>query len=294
MSVRCKIFRGARRWTALDKPAAGIFYALFAASIFLGGCSTPFWPTDNELLLRLPGTERKSDKIEGVLRPWERRKLIEEKGEKGRTAPPSEKELLVYQLTQEYENSTDPNIRRTSIEAIGKITETAEIPAAFTYLEKALHDSSIGVRISAADALGRYALHVPKGQDVRSSRDRAAETLAVRYRELSYSIDAGEKKENDERKDLRLAILRNLGRFGDTDPVVAALGEALSSEPLDDGALRLAAMNALAAVTGKSYALDYGLWSDYVAYRNGKNPTAPKEVSRLTGFNPFSDLSIMK
>lgn len=272
---------------------AGFILLFWTGIFFLGGCSTPFLATDNELLLRLPGTERRSDQIEGVLRPWERRKLIEEKGEKGRRASASEKELLVYQLMQEYERSTDPNIRRTAVEAVGKITETADIPAALSFYDKALRDETIGVRVSAADGLGRYALQAPKG-DYRNVRARSAELLAARYRELPYSIDAGQKKENDERKDLRLAILRNLGRFEDSDPVVALLGEALSGEPLDDGALQLAAMKSLAGVTGKNYALDAELWREYVAYREGKNPAEPKELSRLTGFNPLSDLSIMK
>ena len=284
--------RSGKRFSPFRIWTAG-FLLSFGAGIVFIGCSTPFLATDNELLLRLPGTERRSDQIEGVLRPWERRKLIEEKGEKGRKASKSEKELLVYQLIQEYERSTDPNIRRTAVEGIGKITETADIPAALSFYDKALRDEAVGVRISAADGLGFYALHAPKG-DYREVRARSAELLAARYRELPYSIDAGQKKENDERKDLRLAILRNLGRFEDSDPVVALLGEALSGEPLDDGALQLAAMKSLSSVTGKSYALDTELWRDYVAYREGKNPAEPKELSRLTGFNPLSDLSIMK
>ena len=258
------------------------FGLIFTIGIFQG-CSTPFLATDNEFLLKFPGTERRSDQIEGVLRPWERRKLIEEKGEKGIGASVEEKQFLVYQLIQEYKKSNDPTIRRTSVEALAKIMKTAEIPAAFDLLTEALHDESLGVRLSAVEALGGYASQVKPAD--RSVRERSAEALYACYRQLPLSVQAGSKKENDERKDLRLAILRNLGRFDDSETVVAALAEGLDGEMLDDGALRLTAMKSLGKVTGKNYGCDYALWRQYLDYRQGKAANPPKEVSALSGLS---------
>lgn len=249
------------------------------------GCSTPFMATDNEFLLKLPGTERRSDKIEGVLRPWERRELIAEKGEKGARAKKEEKDILVFQLMEEYKKSNDPSIRRSAIEALGKITATADIAVALPFLNDALRDETLGVRVSAADALGNYAKNAPKKERNRDSRSHAARYLALRYAELPYSVDAGEKKENEERKDLRLALIRNLAQFEDAPEILAALGEALDGEKLDDGALRLASMKALGQVTGKRYGLDYALWRQYLDYRNG-SAVEPAEVS------PLADLSL--
>ena len=71
----------------------GWFSALLLSA---AGCTTPFWATDNELFLRLPGTERRSDQVEGVLRPWERIERIAEKGDEGAKAPPEEKEPVWF------------------------------------------------------------------------------------------------------------------------------------------------------------------------------------------------------
>ena len=268
---------------------AGALVFLLCAQVFLAvlpGCSTPFIATDNEILLRFPGTERRSDKIAGVLTPKDRRELIEEKGEKGAHAGVDEKEVLVFQLMQEYKRSTDPIIRRAAIDALGKIVAGADIKPALPLLNEALRDESLGVRISAANALGTYAEKAQQTPAVLETRAQAARLLSLRYRELGYSIDAGEKKENDERKDLRLTILRCLSHFPESPELLASLREGLEGEPLDDGALRLSAMNALGKVTKKRYGADYGLWRDYLDYREGKTSEAPKEVSA------FADLSI--
>lgn len=281
-------FFGQRRDRGTSFRVILIRLTLWAAAVgctgFIG-CSTPFMATDNEFLLKLPGTERRSDKVEGVLRPWERRELIAEKGEKGANASKEEKQILVFQLMEEYKKSKDPSIRRSAVEAVGGITATIDIKPALPFLNDALRDETLGVRISAADALGVYARKVPKKEFDSTVRTQAARYLALRYGELSYSVDAGEKKENEERKDLRLALLRNLSLFEDEPTVLAALGEGLDGEKLDDGALRLASMKALSEVTGKRYGLDYGLWRQYLDSRDGK-AAVPAEVS------PLADLSL--
>ena len=72
------------------------------------------------------------------------------------------------------------------------------------------------------------------------------------------------------------------------------LAEAMQDEPLDDGALRLAAMSAMAKVTRKNYGADYSLWSDYIAYRQGKRNDPPKEISGLRAALNLNDSALLK
>lgn len=260
---------------------------------FLSGCNTPFWATDNEFFLRLPGTERRSDRVEGVLRPWERLERIDEKGEEGADASPEEKKILAYQLIEEYHRSNDPIIRRASIQALGKITENAHLGPALQTLTEALREPNLGNRIAACNALGRYGSKM-KTKEIAEIRRGIVAVYADCYRGLSYSANAGAQKENNERKDFRLAILRNAALFDDSPEVIDLLAEALDGEKLDDGALRLGAMTALGQVTKKNYGADYALWSQYVAYRQGDADHMPKEKSSFGTAFRLDDMSILK
>jgi len=162
--------------------------ALLGGSVFglVGGCATPFYSTDNKFLLHFPGAARRSDQIPGVLRPWERIKLIEEKGEKGAKAPAEEKDVLLLQLSEEFEKSTSPNIRRSSIEAIAKISRNYSNPVAENIFRVALEDNELNIALSAADGLGVYALDVKGGAP--ESRRLAAELLADKYKRLPFCI----------------------------------------------------------------------------------------------------------
>ncbi|MGI5832805.1 MAG: HEAT repeat domain-containing protein [Thermoguttaceae bacterium] len=257
------------------------------------GCSTPFWATDNELFLRLPGTERRSDQVEGVLRPWERIERIAEKGEKGAKARPEEKKVLVYQLIEEYNRSRDPLVRRAAIRSLGQITVNAPIEPALETLLSALHEESLGNRIAAVEALSTYGTEV-KSENVSKARLEILSAFVECYHSQSYSSDAGSEKENNERKDFRLALLRGASRLNDSPQLIEFLAEAMRDEPLDDGALRLASMNALSKVTGKNYGIDYSLWSEYVDYRLGKKGTPPKELSGLRAALNLNDSAILK
>ncbi|MDO5580349.1 MAG: HEAT repeat domain-containing protein [Planctomycetia bacterium] len=273
----------------------GLFILSFFILLSLSGCSTPIFSTDNKFLLRLPGAERKSDEIPGVLRPWERIKLIQEKGKKGKHAPKEEKEILVYQLIQEYERSTDPNVRRASIDALEKITSGFKNEAVEKTYIKAFRDPILMVRLSAADAMGSYCMELKSSEEKAEARDLAAKTLAGLYRDLPFSIAAGAKKENDERKDLRLAIIRNLAKFKDSDSaeIVQVLGEALQNEKLDDGALQMAAMRSLEITTHKKYGYDAERWVQYIDYTKNKRENPPEELSLSERF-PKPDLPMFK
>ncbi len=268
--------------------------ALLGGAVFglVGGCATPFYSTDNKFLLHFPGAARRSDQIPGVLRPWERIKLIEEKGEKGAKAPVEEKDVLLLQISQEFENSASPNVRRSAIEAIAKISRNYSNPVAENIFRVALEDNELNIAVSAADGLGVYALDVKDGAD--ESRRLAAELLADKYKRLPLSIAAGSEEENKRRKDLRVAILRNFGNFQESDSplVFETLEQGLTGEKLDDGALQDASMRTLAQITGEKYGLDAERWGQFLAYRRGEGPK-PEELS-LSERSPKIDSAIFK
>ena len=257
------------------------------------GCNSAFWATDNDLLLRLPGTERRSDQIEGILRPWERIERIAGKGKEGAKAPPDEKKILAFQLIEEYNRSQDPLVRRAALRALGQITENTAIPSALETLLSALHEENLGNRMAAADALGMYGSMV-KSNEMKEVRLGILSVFSETYREAAFSSDAGNEKETNELKDFRLSLLRNAARMDDSPQLIEFLAEAMQDEPLDDGELRLAAMDALAKVTGKNYGADYELWSTYVAYRQGKRDRPPKEISGLRSALNLQDSALLK
>ena len=268
--------------------------ALLGGSVFglVGGCATPFYSTDNKILLHFPGAARRSDQIPGVLRPWERIKLIEEKGEKGAKAPVEEKDVLLLQLSEEFEKSASPNIRRSSIEAIAKISRNYPNPVAENIFRIALEDNELNIAVSAADGLGVYALDVKGG--AAESRRLAAELLADKYKRLPFSIAAGSEEENKRRKDLRVAILRNFANFQKSDSplVFETLELGLTGEKLDDGALQDSSMRTLAKITDEKYGLDAERWVQFLAYQRGES-NKPDELS-ITERAPKIDSAILK
>ncbi len=268
--------------------------ALLGGSVFGvgGGCATPFYSTDNKFLLHFPGAARRSDQIPGVLRPWERIKLIEEKGQKGAKAPAEEKDVLLLQLSEEFEKSTSPNIRRSSIEAIAKISRNYSNPVAENIFRVALEDNELNIAVSAADGLGVYALDVKGGAP--ESRRLAVELLADKYRRLPLSIAAGSEEENKRRKDLRVAILRNLANFQESDSplILETLELGLTGEKLDNGALQNMSMLTLAKITGEKYGLDAGRWTQFLEYKRGES-SKPKELS-ITERAPKIDTALLK
>ena len=261
---------------------------VFVSTAFLGGvmllmvgCSTPIFWTDNKVLLYLPGAGRRSDEIPGYVRPWERIKLIEEKGKKGAKAKPEEKDVLLVQLDEEYEKSDSPYVKRAVIEATARICANYPNPAAEKLFKSALECDDINLNFSACNAWGKYCSEGPVAENAEQERRLAAEILSARYRELPYSIAPGAEEENDRRKDVRVAILRALGSFKEDDSplVLETLELGLNGEKLDDGALQNQACLSLAKVSGKNYGVDGERWLDYLAYKRGEISEPPKELS---------------
>lgn len=246
-----------------------------------GGCSTPAFSTDNKWLLCLPGAARRSDTIPGVMKPAERVKRIEEKGVRGRNASAEEKDELLLQLSQEYETSSSPYVRRASLESIAKISEHYRNPVAEKIYRNALESDDLNLALSACDAWGDYCRESADAN--AEARRLGVELLADKYRRLPFSIAAGSEEENKRKKDLRLAILRNLGKFkpDDSPLVLETLRLGIDGEKLDDGALQHAAMTALGEATGKKYGLNAETWLEYLAFERGEKSAPPPELSTL-------------
>ena len=254
---------------------------LSLVTLLLVGCSTPIFWTDNKVLLYFPGAGRRSDEIPGYVRPWERIKLIEEKGKKGAKAKPDEKDVLLVQLDEEYEKTDSPYIKRAAVEAAARICANYSNPAAEKIFKTALECDDINLNFSACHAWGKYCTEGDFASDNAQERKLAVEILNARYKALPYSIAPGAEEENDRRKDVRVAILRALGSFKEDDSplVLETLELGLNGEKLDDGALQNQACLSLGKVVGKNYGVDGEAWLSYLAYKRGEIPEPPKELS---------------
>jgi hypothetical protein len=248
---------------------------------FIPGCSTPFFWTDNPVLLYLPGAGRRSDPIPGYIIPSERIKLIREKGIKGAKAPSEEKDILLVQLIQEYEKTSSPHIRRAALDAVARISTNYANPVAEKLFQSALEDSDMALNLSAARALALYASEGAIAKNNQEQRKLAISLLSSRYRALPFSIAAGAEEENTTRKDVRIAILHALGEFQpeDSPELFETLEFALIGEKLDDGALEATACSSLGKITGKKYGLDGEKWLHYIAYTRGEESSPPPETS---------------
>ncbi|MGI6400962.1 MAG: hypothetical protein ACOX0A_02435 [Thermoguttaceae bacterium] len=270
------------RWTCYRDKIRSVLEAvafLSLVSILLVGCATPIFWTDNKVLLYLPGAGRRSDEIPGYLRPWERTKLIEEKGKKGARANPDEKDVLLVQLDEEYEKAESPYVKRAVIEAVARICADYSNPAAEKLFKTALESDDMNLNFSACNAWAQYCTRGAVAKENQKERRLAAELLANRYNELPYSIAAGSEDENDRCKDIRLAILRAFSSFevDDSPLVLETLELGLIGEKLDDGALQNQACLSLGKVTGKKYGHDAEAWLEYLAYTRGELSEPPKE-----------------
>ncbi|MBR5758202.1 MAG: HEAT repeat domain-containing protein [Thermoguttaceae bacterium] len=271
------------RLKSLNNPVTRAVVLAVALTCFIPGCSTPFYWTDNPVLLYLPGAGRRSDPIPGYVKPSERIKLIQEKGRKGAKAPSDEKDMLLVQLVQEYEKTTSPHIKRASLEAIGRISVNYANPAAEKIFQEALEDDDMALNLSAARALSVYATEGAIGHENKEQRKLAISLLTARYRALPFSIAAGSEEENSRRKDVRIAILHALAEFKEDDSpeLLEFFDDALTGEKLDDGALEATACASLGKITGEKYGLDGEKWASYLAYKRGEESEKPSQTSIL-------------
>ncbi|MGL4944349.1 MAG: HEAT repeat domain-containing protein [Thermoguttaceae bacterium] len=211
--------------------------------VSFAGCAV-----ENENWGKRPPFSMRSDKIAGLTTPSERREAIREKGNRGKVAPTSEQEVLLGQLVLEYQSNPDPNLRRDTVEAIGKIPHSSRD----AYLEEALADKSPFVRISACRELTSL-----------TALCRAAE------------------KETD--KDVQIVVIKRIGQQcgtrdslseGDKKTVLTTLAAKLNDKA---PSIRYAAMDSLHKATGRDYGVNIDSWTAYVDYALHGQGQPPEE-----------------
>ncbi|MDR2115559.1 MAG: HEAT repeat domain-containing protein [Planctomycetaceae bacterium] len=243
------------------------FLLLFIGTILLviSGCAV-----DNEFIAKLPLFEAKSDKIPGLETPAKRKELIWLKGHKGASVSDTEKEILVAQLMVEYRTSPDPNLRREAVDAMAKIPH----PKRDQYMKEILADSDPFVRISALEALGKTYSGTKKElamlliENSKKDTDKDVRLAAIRL--LADSFPKPSRK--------MVATVVTFAETSDEIDtlIVQALGEALYDKV---PAVRYEAMQSLYKVTGKDYGSDINRWIQYVQYRKGETENLPNERS---------------
>lgn len=125
-------------------------------------------------------------------------------------------------------------------------------PAAQAGLGAALTDTDADVRVAVCESLGRF---------------RNGESLAL----LAKTV------ESEEELDVRLAAVRSLGNYADGG-ALAPLGVALEDA---DPAVQKAAIDSLAATTGRDYGNSVPAWKEYLAGGNPTKPAGPSLAERL-------------
>ncbi|MDR2439327.1 MAG: HEAT repeat domain-containing protein [Planctomycetaceae bacterium] len=188
------------------------FLLLFIGTILFvtSGCAV-----DNEFIAKLPLFEAKSDNIPGLESPLQRKKQIQLKGQKGTAVSDFEKEILVAQLMVEYRTSPDPNMRREAVDAMAKIPH----PKRDQYMKEILADSDPFVRISAIEALGKTYSGTKKElallliENSKSDTDKDVRLTAIRL--LAHSFPKPSQKNAaktaNETTEINTLIVRALG-----------------------------------------------------------------------------------
>ena len=229
-------------------------------AVLLSGCNAV---ENHPALTKLPFFKAKSDVIPGLDSPIQRKKIIQEKGTKGATAPVTEREILVAQLVYEYQTSPDPNMRREAVDALAKIPH----PQRDKFLQEILQDENPFVRLSALESLSK----------TYSGEAEELQTLVINQMKI------------DPDKDVRVAAVRVLGDImpqtkykskedRDTRPAVLELGNLLHDKV---PAVRYEAMQSLHKTTGMDYGSDINRWLRFIEYVKGETPGLPDERSLL-------------
>ncbi|MCL2346792.1 MAG: HEAT repeat domain-containing protein [Planctomycetaceae bacterium] len=205
--------------------------------------------TDNDLLVKLPFSHARSDRIPGILPPRDRIEMIRKKGEYGSRAEPNVKAQLLEQLTEEYTTVPDPAVRNEVILAVEKLNANGGIEL----VKLATKDESALVRRTACRVIGY------------SKADDAAFILRVMLK-------------SDTDQDVRLQAAESLGAFRDAE-TITALGGALEDKHI---AIQYRAMQSLKQCTGQDYGNDAYRWKEYLAGES-VTPPPPKNIAERIG-----------
>ncbi|MDR2756034.1 MAG: HEAT repeat domain-containing protein [Planctomycetaceae bacterium] len=186
------------------------FLLLFIGIILFvtSGCAV-----DNEFIAKLPLFEAKSDKIPGLESPLQRKKVIQLKGQRGAAASDFEKEILVAQLMVEYRTSPDPNMRREAVDAMAKIPH----PKRDQYMKEILADSDPFVRISALEALGKTYNGTKKElallliENLKKDTDKDVRLTAIRLLAQSFPKPSAKTPDETITNEIDTLIVQVLG-----------------------------------------------------------------------------------
>jgi HEAT repeat protein len=137
----------------------------------------------------------------------------------------------------------------------------AELVRTLAYLPGSTAQAGLGAALTDADADVRVAVCQGLG------RMRSGESLAL----LAKTV------ESDEELDVRIAAVRSLGSYEDA-AALPSLGIALEDA---NPAVQKAAIESLAATTGRDYGNSVPAWKEFLAGGNPTKPPGPSLAERL-------------
>ncbi len=200
-----------------------------------------------------------------VLNPWVREQWAEDEKfgptfhqrvqelavirSRGPSLPESERQRLAEEICDVFREEPSSAMRSELARTLASLPSTA----AQSGLGAALVDEDSDVRISACQALARL---------------KNEESLAL----LAKTV------ESDEQLDVRMAAVRGLGSYQDQSALSAL------SVALEDGnpAIQKAAIDSLAASTGRDYGNSVPAWKEYLAGGNPTKPPGPTLAERIS------------
>ncbi len=167
---------------------------------------------------------------------------------RGSGLPESERERLAQEVVDVYRQEPSSAMRGELVRTLAHLPG----PTAQSGIGAALVDEDSDVRLASCQALGRI---------------KSEESLTL----LAKTI------ESDDHLDVRIAAVRSLGSYQDPS-ALGALGMALEDA---DPAIQKAAIDSLAASTGRDYGTSVPAWKEYLAGGNPTKPPGPTLAERI-------------
>jgi len=226
----------------MQGPVYNLAVLVFCLGLALcSGCAETadrFTSLGSRLMFRTP------EQVLNIKTPADRIKELKKIAKSAPKQSTAEQEQVVASLAAEYQNESDPILRRTLLRTLAVYPQSA----AGAVIVGALSDSDIETRRTACACLGMRG-------------DKGA------VRELTRLISS------DTNFDVRIVAVRALGQTGD-----AAALQPLSEAIVDpDPAMQVAAHESLVAVSGRDYGNDVQAWRQYA--QTGKSDAPEVSVA---------------
>lgn len=162
--------------------------------------------------------------------------------------PEGERERLAAEILEVFQQEPSAAMRAELVRTLAYLPG----PAATTGVGAALTDEDADVRVAVCQSLGRL---------------RSPESLAL----LAKTV------ESDEQLDVRIAAVRSLGSY-EGSAAFPPLGIALEDA---DPAVQKAAIESLAATTGRDYGNSVPAWKEFLAGGDPVKPPGPSLAERV-------------